>query len=42
MREGAKDKVLKPLMKKPLVAGLTELRGNPSSRSAKLRGAEKL
>ena len=42
IRDNAKDKVLKALMKKPVVPGITEVRGNPSSRSAKLRGAEKL
>jgi len=42
IRDNAKDNLLKPLVKKPVVPGITELRGNPSSRSAKLRGAEKL
>ena len=42
IRENAKAEVLKQLMKKPLIPGLEEIRANPSSRSAKMRGAEKL
>ena len=42
IKENAKADRLKQLMKKPLVPGIEEIRGNPSSRSAKLRGAEKL
>ena len=42
IKENAKADRLKQLMKKPLVPGIEEIRANPSSRSAKLRGAEKL
>ncbi|PKL52337.1 MAG: 16S rRNA (cytosine(1402)-N(4))-methyltransferase [Nitrospira bacterium HGW-Nitrospira-1] len=42
IRENAKAGVLKQLMKKPLSPGIEEIRANPSSRSGKLRGAEKL
>lgn len=42
IKENAKADILKQLMKKPLVPGIEEIRANPSSRSAKLRGAEKL
>ena len=42
IKENAKADRLKQLMKKPLVPGIEEVRANPSSRSAKLRGAEKL
>jgi 16S rRNA (cytosine1402-N4)-methyltransferase len=42
IKENAKTEVLKQLMKKPLSPGIEEIRANPSSRSAKLRGAEKL
>jgi len=42
IRENAKADRLKQLMKKPLTPAIEELRGNPSSRSAKLRGAQKL
>jgi 16S rRNA (cytosine1402-N4)-methyltransferase len=42
IKENAKTDRLKQLMKKPLVPGIEEIRANPSSRSAKLRGAEKL
>lgn len=42
IREKAKTGTLKQLMKKPMSPGIDEIRRNPSSRSAKLRGAEKL
>jgi len=42
MRENAREKQLRLLVKKPVVPGILEMRGNPSSRSAKLRGAERL
>ncbi len=42
MRDNAREKQLRLLVKKPLVPGILEIRGNPSSRSAKLRGAERL
>ena len=42
IRDNARGMLLKPLMKKPLYPGPKELRENPSSRSAKLRGAERL
>jgi 16S rRNA (cytosine1402-N4)-methyltransferase len=42
IKERAKADVVKQLLKKPLVPGIDEIRANPSSRSAKLRGAEKL
>ena len=42
IKDNAKADRLKQLMKKPLVPGIEEIRANPSSRSAKLRGAEKL
>lgn len=42
MRDNAREKQLRLLVKKPVVPGILEIRGNPSSRSAKLRGAEKL
>jgi 16S rRNA (cytosine1402-N4)-methyltransferase len=42
IKENAKTEGLKQLMKKPLSPGIEEIRANPSSRSAKLRGAEKL
>jgi 16S rRNA (cytosine1402-N4)-methyltransferase len=41
MKDLAKEGLLKTLTKKPIVPGLRETRENPSSRSAKLRGAEK-
>lgn len=41
MRDNAKAGVLSQLTKKPLVPSKEEMRQNPSSRSAKLRGAEK-
>lgn len=42
IRSKAKEGVLRPLVKKPLTPGPEERRLNASSRSAKLRGAEKL
>lgn len=42
IKENAKAAIVKQLLKKPLIPGLDEIRANPSSRSAKLRGAEKL
>ncbi|MEW6108670.1 MAG: 16S rRNA (cytosine(1402)-N(4))-methyltransferase RsmH [Nitrospirota bacterium] len=42
IRDNAKKGLLRPLLKKPLSPGIEELRLNPSSRSAKLRGAERL
>jgi len=42
VRDNAKAGLLRPLTKKPLSPSIAELRGNPSSRSAKLRGVEKL
>ena len=42
IRESAREGVLKILTKKPLTPAYEEVRRNPSSRSAKLRGAEKL
>lgn len=42
IKEKAMAKVLKKLLKKPLAPAMNEIRANPSSRSAKLRGAEKL
>ncbi|MBI5848717.1 MAG: 16S rRNA (cytosine(1402)-N(4))-methyltransferase RsmH [Nitrospirae bacterium] len=42
IRENAKSATVKQLTKKPLVPSKEEMRQNPSSRSAKLRGAEKL
>lgn len=42
MRDNARAKQLRLLVKKPVVPGILETRGNPSSRSAKLRGAERL
>jgi 16S rRNA (cytosine1402-N4)-methyltransferase len=42
INENAKAAIVKKLLKKPLVPGIDEIRANPSSRSAKLRGAEKL
>jgi 16S rRNA (cytosine1402-N4)-methyltransferase len=41
MRDSAKAGKVKQLTKKPIVASREEMRRNPSSRSAKLRGAEK-
>jgi 16S rRNA (cytosine1402-N4)-methyltransferase len=42
IRNNARAGLLKTLLKKPLSPGIAEVRENPSSRSAKLRGAEKL
>jgi 16S rRNA (cytosine1402-N4)-methyltransferase len=42
MRDSAKAGRVNQLTKKPLVPSKEEMRQNPSSRSAKLRGAEKL
>ncbi len=42
IKERAKEGIVKQLLKKPLVPAMDEIRANPSSRSAKLRGAEKL
>jgi 16S rRNA (cytosine1402-N4)-methyltransferase len=42
MRDEAKKGVLRPLLKKPITPTSEEIRENPSSRSAKLRGAERL
>lgn len=42
MRDSRKEGIFNVLTKKPLVASYEEIRLNPSARSAKLRGAEKL
>ncbi len=42
IRDRAREGVLRPLSKKPIVPGPAEARENPSSRSAKLRGAERI
>ncbi len=42
IKENAKADIVKQLLKKPLTPLIGEIRLNPSSRSAKLRGAEKL
>jgi len=42
IREMSAKKVLAPVVKKPITASREEVRRNPSARSAKLRGAEKL
>lgn len=42
IRERAREGIVRILLKKPAVPGPAERRENPSSRSAKLRGAEKL
>jgi len=42
IKERAKAGIVKQLLKKPLIPAIEEIRANPSSRSAKLRGAEKL
>lgn len=42
IRDSAKNQMLRPLLKKPLRPSIDEIRMNPSSRSARLRGAEKL
>ncbi|MFZ2197731.1 MAG: 16S rRNA (cytosine(1402)-N(4))-methyltransferase RsmH [Thermodesulfovibrionales bacterium] len=41
IKDNAKAGIVKQLLKKPLVPAIDEIRANPSSRSAKLRGAEK-
>ena len=42
IRDGAREGLLRALTKKPVTPGFDELRRNPASRSAKLRGAEKI
>lgn len=42
IRDNAKSAMVKQLTKKPLIPSKDEMKLNPSSRSAKLRGAEKL
>ncbi len=42
MRDNAREQILSLLVKKPIVPDIREVRENPSSRSAKLRGAERL
>lgn len=42
IRDSAKGGVLKILTKKPVIPNIDEIRRNPSSRSAKLRGAERI
>lgn len=42
MRDNAREQKLSLLVKKPIVPDIREVRENPSSRSAKLRGAERL
>ncbi|MDA8078555.1 MAG: 16S rRNA (cytosine(1402)-N(4))-methyltransferase RsmH [Nitrospiraceae bacterium] len=42
IRDNARNGLLRPLVKKPVVPAVSETRENPSSRSAKLRGAERL
>ncbi len=42
MRDNAKIEKIRLLVKKPVVPDIREMRLNPSSRSAKLRGAERL
>jgi len=42
IKERAQADIVKQLLKKPMVPAIDEIRANPSSRSAKLRGAEKL
>ncbi len=42
MRDSRKEGIFNVLTKKPLVASYEEIRLNPSARSAKLRGAERL
>ncbi len=41
LRDSAREGTITLLTKKPLIASREEMRSNPSSRSAKLRGAEK-
>ena len=42
IRDNAREGLLKILTKKPVGPGIDEIRRNPSSRSSKLRGAEKI
>lgn len=42
IRDNAKGGMLKMLTKKPVVPGIEETRKNPSARSAKMRGAERI
>ncbi len=42
IRDCAREGRLRPLVKKPVVPDMREMRENPSSRSAKLRGAERI
>lgn len=42
IRDQAREGLLMPLTKKPVTPAPAEIRANPSARSAKLRGAEKL
>ena len=42
MRDSAKENFLMVITKKPIIPAFSEMRQNPSSRSAKLRGAEKV
>ncbi len=42
IRDNARSGLLGQLFKKPIIPGMEELRRNPSSRSAKMRGAERL
>lgn len=42
MADSSKTGLLKAIIKKPIMPGPEELRSNPSSRSAKLRGAERI
>jgi 16S rRNA (cytosine1402-N4)-methyltransferase len=42
VRDNAREGIVKVLTKKPVTAGFDEIKINPSSRSAKLRGAEKI
>jgi 16S rRNA (cytosine1402-N4)-methyltransferase len=42
IRDGAREGLVRVITKKPVTPGPDEVRRNPSSRSAKLRGAERL
>ncbi len=42
IRDGGKQGLFKVITKKPLAPSMEEIRSNPSARSAKLRGAEKI
>jgi 16S rRNA (cytosine1402-N4)-methyltransferase len=42
IRDNAKSGELTPLTKKPVTPGVLEIRENPSSRSAKMRGAQRI